>query len=86
MSRRNRAYEQSDFYCVKCGQKGIALMRKASKRRESGHHKKLYCPWCKKEYNHVEINNRYELERFQEDFENGAFESEIDIIERGMVG
>lgn len=86
MARRiSRGYIQADFYCVKCGQKGIGLMRKNSKQRESGHHKKLYCPWCQKDYNHVEIKTPMDLEKFQEDFKNGAFEKEISEIEKGLV-
>lgn len=45
----------SDFYCTKCGRKGINIPRKVGKYREAGHLKRLYCIYCKSEQNHVEI-------------------------------
>ena len=44
----------STFYCIKCGTKGIPIVRKRGKAREAGHLKKLYCLKCGKEINHVE--------------------------------
>lgn len=45
----------TDFYCTKCGAKGMPLARKKSKLREAGHMKKIYCIHCKEEVNHIEI-------------------------------
>ncbi len=36
----------SDFYCTKCGRKGIPIARKQGQQREPGHLKKLYCLAC----------------------------------------
>ena len=33
----------SDFYCTKCGTKGIPCFRTVGKEREPGHLKKLFC-------------------------------------------
>lgn len=74
MGRQN--FTVSDFYCVKCGSKGMPLPRKKAKQREQGHLKKLYCLKCKCEVNHMEIRpfGEYTYENFKEDFENGKFE------------
>ena len=37
----------SDFVCPECGHI-IPIPRKNSQRRENGHIKDLYCPWCDK--------------------------------------
>lgn len=66
----------SDFYCVKCGSKGMPLARKMSRQREKGHLKKLYCLHCKQETNHREIREfdmDYTYENLMEDIENGVY-------------
>lgn len=65
----------ADFYCVKCGNKGIPIARKTCSQREPGHLKKLYCPYCKAEVNHVEIrpNGSYTYEDFLREFHLGRF-------------
>ena len=65
----------SDFYCTKCGKKGIPIARKIGSQREAGHLKKLYCMFCKEENNHVEIRpfGNYTYEDFQMEFELGRF-------------
>lgn len=45
-----------ELYCVNCGNKGIPIMRKTKRERPSGHLKRLWCPYCKKEFNHVQCN------------------------------
>ena len=45
----------SEMYCTCCGNKGLTIPRKNGKTREPGHLKKLYCVYCQKECNHVEI-------------------------------
>lgn len=64
-----------DFYCTSCGKKGIPIVRKAGAGRESGHLKKLYCIFCKRETNHVECQpfSHYNYEDFLCEFENGNF-------------
>lgn len=63
------------MYCSECGNRGIPVMRKSNKRREKGHLKKLWCCYCKKETNHVEITNNYTFEMFKFEFENYNFEN-----------
>lgn len=73
MGRQN--FTVSDFYCVRCGSKGMPLPRKMSKQKEQGHMKKLFCLKCKCEVNHMEVRpfGEYVYENFKEDFENGKF-------------
>ena len=33
----NKATTTSDFYCLKCGKKGIPIARKIGSQREAGH-------------------------------------------------
>ena len=65
--------ELHEFYCTKCGHKGIPVMRRISLKKEKFHKKKLYCIYCKEEVNHVEIKNFYEAEEFKIDFSNGVY-------------
>lgn len=67
----------SDFYCVKCGAKGMPLARKMSRQREKGHLKKLYCLHCKQETNHREIREfdlDYTYNDLIEDIKNGVYD------------
>jgi hypothetical protein len=45
----------SDTYCVFCGKKGVPISRRTGRYREAGHLKKVYCIYCQKETNHVEV-------------------------------
>ena len=47
-------YSISNFYCTNCSN-CIPLPRMENKKREKGHLKKLYCPCCKQEVNHLEV-------------------------------
>lgn len=69
-------YESHDFYCMNCGKKGITLPRRIGKQRNSLHRKKLWCPWCKIEVNHVECRTHADVEQFKEDFVKGVYENE----------
>lgn len=71
-------YITHDFYCLKCGRKGIPIQRSRGHMREKGHRKKLYCMYCRQEVNHIEIFNQAQLEKFQEDFRNGVYENEAE--------
>ena len=75
MARTNFALSNSEFYCTKCGKKGLPVMRKKGQQREPGHLKKLYCIFCKEEVNHAEIRSigGYTYEDFLEEFEAGRF-------------
>lgn len=65
----------SDFYCTNCGKKGMPIARKQGQERTSGHLKKLYCIYCQKEVNHVEIRlvGSYTYETFLQEFNSGIF-------------
>lgn len=65
----------SDFYCTKCGHKGLPIIRKAGKEKEPGHLKKLFCLYCQDEENMVEIKSsgKYTLEDFLFEYNNGNF-------------
>ena len=47
----------NDFYCTKCGTKGIPVVRQKGREREVGHLKKLWCLNCQQETNHAETNS-----------------------------
>lgn len=68
--------ESHDFYCLKCGKKGIPLARKRSNLKETLHRKKLYCLNCKIEVNHIECKTPMEVKQFKKDFAKGVFKAE----------
>lgn len=72
------AYEQHDFYCLNCGNKGIPIHRNRGHLHAGGHRKKLYCLTCKCEVNHIEITTADALEQFKEDFKNGVYKDEAE--------
>lgn len=43
------------FYCTKCGNRGIPIMRMAKQLRPHAHKKRLYCVHCKRVTNHIEM-------------------------------
>ena len=61
----------SDMYCTQCGRKNIPIPRKKAQQREIGHLKNMYCIYCKKKTNMVEIrsNSNYTLEDFKLEFD-----------------
>jgi hypothetical protein len=67
----------SDFYCTKCGNKGIPIPRKKGQERGSGHLKVIFCLTCQQETNHCEIvrenGNDYNKDTFLKEFELGRF-------------
>ena len=65
-----------DFYCLNCGKKSMALPRKLGFQKEAMHRKKLYCPWCAKEVNCIEVRNLEEKEQFLATFKTGGYEKE----------
>ena len=72
----SRNITTSDFYCTKCGRKGIPLVRKQGQQREPGHLKKLYCLACGEEVNHAEVRgvgSAYTKEDFMLEFALGRF-------------
>lgn len=70
--------EFSDFYCTKCGKKGLTLPRVRNRARTPGHLKNLYCPYCKEEHNAAEVKQRgkYTRDVFFIEWENGNFDEQ----------
>lgn len=75
MATKKQEHTTSDFYCTKCGRKGIPIVRRAGQQREAGHLKKLFCLYCQEETNHAEVRpfGAYNVEDFREEFELGRF-------------
>lgn len=65
-----------EFYCCKCGNKGIPIVRVIGRERGAGHLKKLWCLKCNEEVNHAECipGSKYTKEDFQIEFEYGNFD------------
>ena len=76
MARGN--FAEHSFYCIRCGNKGIPLMRKQGFQHERLHRKKLYCMFCKEEVNHVECKSLEDVEEFKKNFENGVYLDEAE--------
>lgn len=69
----------NEFYCTKCGNKGISIVRIRGKERKAGHLKKLFCLHCGTEKNFCEINPRaqkYTYNDFLLEFNYGNFDKE----------
>jgi hypothetical protein len=75
---RNNNYTEHSFYCICCGNRGIPLMRKQGFQHERFHRKKLYCPFCKQEVNHIECKTLEDIEEFQKNFVNGVYRDEAE--------
>lgn len=78
---------ESEFYCCKCGTKGIPIARKKGKAREAGHLKKLYCLKCGEETNHAECKEftHYSKRDFDFEREYGNFdENQNRILDYGL--
>ena len=73
MGKRRKNMEHHDFYCLRCGNKGIPIMRQRGHEREKYHLKKLYCLACRCEVNHMECRTDEEVYDFKIAFENGEF-------------
>ena len=79
--RNRKTATTSDFYCVRCGNKGIPIARKIGSQREAGHLKKLYCLHCQEQTNHAEIRpfGAYHYEDFKLEFELGRFVNDLRV-------
>ena len=71
-------YTEHSFYCMRCGRKGIPVARRDSHNNEKHHRKKLWCPWCGMEVNHIECRNETEVYEFKQAFEAGEYEKEVE--------
>lgn len=69
-------YEAHEFYCIKCGKRGIPISRDSGHRHKKFHKKKLFCLTCQQEVNHIECRNETEVNEFKEKFRNGEYENE----------
>lgn len=80
---KNQKVTTSEFYCTKCGNRGIPIARRVGKQREAGHLKKLYCINCKETWNFAEIRpfGEYDYNDFLSEFKNGNFDIEGNRIE-----
>ena len=74
----------SDFYCTRCGNKGIPIFRNSGQERPPGHLKKLFCLHCGEEVNMVEISptGKYTLDDFLIEFNYGNFDEDGNRKER----
>lgn len=71
-------FNEHDFYCIKCGHKGIPLSRKQGHQHERFHRKKLFCIYCQQEVNHIECKNDEDVAEFKRNFENGVYKDEAE--------
>lgn len=78
MGRKSGRYEEHEFYCLNCGNKGIPIQRRAGQLHGSGHRKSLYCIHCQLEVNHMECRNSFEAEQFKENFIKGVYKDEAE--------
>lgn len=53
-NRSIRECTQHNFYCTRCGNRGIPIMRVRTQMRPRAHKKRLYCIYCKCITNHIE--------------------------------
>ena len=80
--RRSDSYDIHRFFCINCGNEGIPLARKTSLNKAAFHRKKLYCPYCQCNVNHVECRTEEEVLQFKKDFNKKIFKEEaIESIE-----
>lgn len=70
--------EEHSFYCIKCGKKGIPILRNKGFQHSKHHRKKLYCPYCKIEINHIECKNFEDVQEFLNNFKNGKYLEEVE--------
>lgn len=70
-------YEPHTFWCIQCGNRGLDIQRKVNHRHGKHHRKKLWCPWCKMEINHIECRNDEEIKEFRENWLAGAYQEEL---------
>ena len=66
-------FSEHSFWCINCGQRGLPVQRRVSHNHSKHHRKKLWCPNCKMEINHVECRNDDEIYEFKENFKNGVY-------------
>lgn len=75
MCKKRQATRVHEFYCLNCG-KSVSLPRRIGKGYKKFHRKKLYCPYCQNEVNHVECRDELEAAEFKKRFAAGEFVEE----------
>jgi hypothetical protein len=71
-----------EFYCCKCGSRGLPIVRVKGKERAPGHLKRLWCLTCNDTINHVECvpGSRYSHDDFLFEFEHHNFDEQQNRI------
>jgi len=69
------------FFCPRCGEETLPVVRNTGKMREKGHLKMLYCYHCKMTLNMVECRDDYEVKLFKEEFKSGNLAPLVDESE-----
>ena len=67
-----------EFYCMKCGNKGIPLTRNQGHQHGRFHRKKLFCLYCREEVNHIECKTPEDVAEFRKNFELGVYKDEAE--------
>lgn len=75
---RNKMDTLSEFWCIRCGNRGIPIMREKGSIRSKGHRKALYCVRCRMVLNHIETRSGEEAQRFREEFAAGKYAEEAE--------
>lgn len=78
MSSKN--FKISDFYCTKCGKRGMSIPRRVGQARETGHIKDLLCIYCNERTKHIEVSEsgNYCYFDFVQDFNDGVFKDDYE--------
>lgn len=73
-----RLVTDHEFYCCRCGNRGLPVIRKSGQEREAGHLKKLWCIKCKQETNHAECVpfSKYSHQEFLLEFKYNNFDEQ----------
>ena len=71
------------FYCCRCGNCGIPIVRRKGKEREAGHLKKIWCMNCGMETNHAECcpGTKYTYDEFLLEFQYNNFDEQQNRIQ-----
>ena len=71
-------FEEHKFFCLNCGKEGIPLPRRVSHKHKTFHYKKLWCPYCKMEINHIEVSSPEEETIFKQNFIEGVYKADAE--------
>jgi len=90
---KNKTVSFDEFYCTKCGEKGIPIPRRKGSERNAGHLKRLYCLNCKREVNFCECKpfSKYTHHEFLEEYygnnftKDGLRKKEYGLFKDGLI-